>query len=115
MDNTAAIHIHNILITEGINNHFLLRQPYKATIVRLANAIYTRGAHPPIIHTHSHLEHKHTTNDNLNGRHLALAGADAAADLAHASEILPYNNEGTENLPADYTNGYLDKTSVHML
>jgi hypothetical protein len=67
VDNTAAIHIHNILITEGINDHFLLRQPYKATIVRLANAIHTWGAHLPITHTHSHLEHKHTTNDNLNG------------------------------------------------
>ena len=99
VDNTAAIHIHNLLISEGINDPFLLRQPYKATIVRLANAIHTRGAHLPITHTHLHLEHKHSTNNNLNGRHLALAGADAAADLAHPSDILPHNNDGTGNFP----------------
>ena len=97
VDNTTAIHIHNLIATGGLNDYFLLRQPYKATIIRLANAMKARGALLPVTHTHSHFEHKLSTNDSLNGRCQALAGADAAADNAHSSDTLPHN----EGMPKD--------------
>jgi hypothetical protein len=115
VDNTAAIHLHNTIVAEGLNDRSLLRQPYKTTIIRLANAMKARGALLQITHPHSHLEHKHSTNDNLNERRQALAGADAAADVAHASEILPYNTEGVENFPLITPLGILEKAATTYL
>jgi hypothetical protein len=85
-------------------NWFLLRQPYKATLIRLANAMKARGALLPITHPQSHLEHKFFTSDRQ-----ALAGADAAADKAHSSDTPLYNDEGMENFPLLTPLGVLDK------
>jgi hypothetical protein len=65
VDNTAAIHIHNIIVSASLNDHFLLRRPYKATIIRLTNAMKARGTLLPITHNHSHLEQKQSTNHDL--------------------------------------------------
>ena len=50
----SAIHIHSMFVTAGLNDYFLLRQSYKATIIRLANVMKVRCALLPITHTHSH-------------------------------------------------------------
>ena len=109
VDNETAIFLHNIVLHRGLTDHYLIKQPYRATLVRLSHAIATRGTHIPIVHTHSHLEHVFTPDESLEQRRLALAAADAAADAAHSLPTLPFDTSGLEPFPLVTPEGTLEK------
>ena len=109
VDNETAILLHDIILHRGLTDHYLAKQPYRATLVRLSHAIATRGASLPIEHTHSHLEHTFTPDESLEQRRLALAAADAAADIAHTLPTLPFDTTGLELFPLSTPDGTLEK------
>jgi hypothetical protein len=104
VDNETAIFLHNIVLHRGLTDHYLIKQPYRATLVRLSHAIVSRGTTIPIVHTHSHLEHVFTPDESLEQRCNALAAADAAADAAHALPTLTFdtNSKGRQDPALHY-------------
>ena len=84
VDNETAIDIHENLAKSGIlSQRDLMKIAYHSTIVRLHAAMQSRGAFLTVVHTLSHLEHRHTTDPDLAARQQTLAKADAQADFRH--------------------------------
>ena len=111
VDNETAIFLHDIVLHRGLIDHYLIKQPYRATLVRLSHAIASRGAPLPIVHTHSHLEHIFSPDESLENRRNALAAANAAADRAHALPTQPFDTTGLEPFPLVTPEGTLEKSA----
>ena len=111
VDNETAIFLHDIVLHRGLTDHYLIKQPYRATLVRLSHAIASRGTPLTIMHTHSHLEHVFSPDESLENRRNALAAADAAADRAHALPVQPFDTTGLEPFPLVTPEGTLEKSA----
>ena len=97
VDNLTAIEIHDILAASGLpSQRQLMKMAYHSTIIRLHNAMQSRGTFMDVQHTLSHLEHVPTKDVDLSARRQALAKADKQADLGHAAHHTITDDSGTE-------------------
>ena len=110
-DNEAAVKAHTSIRYHAQKSaRKWARVDYRTTLDRLHQAINARGgAGLQVVHTHSHLEHTETQDNDLRVRRDTLALADEAANTAHTQHPTPTDRSNRETFTIHNKHGPLEK------
>ena len=110
-DNEAAVKAHTSIRYHAQKSaRKWARVDYRTTLDRLHQAIHARGgAGLQVVHTHSHLEHMETEDNDLRVRRDTLALADEAANTAHTQHPTPTDRSCRETFTIHNKHGPLEK------